>query len=228
MDQIKEAFQKVKQDIASLDEEISLIKQYMKENQEKLAFLDQKVQDFTQKIDKTLQTTLITPPTQNPQNSTVPTDNPTHNLPFEALKPQKLAFSTGNEGVPTNKPTNQQTNQHIENKGNEVFDNTLEVLNSLDNLKKEIRHKFKKITDQEFLVFSTIYQMEQEGEVDYRSVSKKLNLTETSIRDYVGRLIKKGIPVEKTKINNKMVKLSISENLKKIAPLPVILQLRDL
>jgi hypothetical protein len=228
MDQIKEAFQKVKQDISSLEYEISLIKQYLQENGEKLTFLDNKIQNLTQKIGENLQNIPLQNPTYNLQNSTIPTDNPTHNLPFEALKAQKLGISTGNGGVPTNKPTNQQTNQHIENEKEEVFGSALEVLNSLDNIKKEIRHKFKKITEQEFLVFSTIYQMEQEGEVDYRSVAKKLNLTETSIRDYVGRLIKKGIPVEKTKINNKMINLSISDNLKKIAPLPVILQLREL
>ena len=44
--------------------------------------------------------------------------------------------------------------------------------------------------------------------VDYKTLSKRLNLTESSIRDYVGKLIKKGIPVEKTKINNKMIQLS--------------------
>jgi hypothetical protein len=228
MDQIKEAFQKVKQDISYLEEEVASIKHYLQGNEEKLMLLDDKIQILTQKIGEKLQDISSSIPTYTPQNPTVPTDNPTHNLPFEALKDQKLGISTGNEGVPTNKPTNQQTNQHIENEGKEVFGNALEVLNSLDNLKKEIRHKFKRITDQEFLVFSTIYQMEQEGDVDYRSVSQKLNLTETSIRDYVGRLIKKGIPVEKTKINNKMIKLSISDNLKKIAPLPVILQLREL
>jgi hypothetical protein len=228
MDQIKEAFQKVKQDISYLEEEVASIKHYLQGNEEKLILLDDKIQILTQKIEEKLQNIHSLIPAYTPQNPTVPTDNPTHNLPFEALKDQKLGISTGNEGVPTNKPTNKPTNQHIENESKEVFGNALEVLNSLDNLKKEIRHKFKRITDQEFLVFSTIYQMEQEGDVDYRSVSQKLNLTETSIRDYVGRLIKKGIPVEKTKINNKMIRLSISDNLKKIAPLPVILQLREL
>ena len=123
-----------------------------------------------------------------------------------------MPFSTGNEGVPTDKQTNQQTNQQTEKT---YFGDALEILNSLDNLKKEIRNKFKRITDQEFLVFSTIYQIAEEtGYADYKSLSQKLNLTESSIRDYVGRLIKKGIPVEKTKINNKMIQLSVSEKLK--------------
>jgi len=111
---------------------------------------------------------------------------------------------------------------------NTSFGEAVEILNSLDNIKKEIRIKFKKITDQEFLVFSTIYQMEEQGIVDYHSLSQKLNLTETSIRDYIGKLIKKGIPVEKTKLNNKLVQLSISKNLRKIAPFPVIFQLREI
>ena len=63
---------------------------------------------------------------------------------------------------------------------------------------------------------------------DYKTLSKRLNLTESSIRDYIGKLIKKGIPVEKIKLNNKNIQLSISPNLKKIASLSTILQLRGI
>ena len=65
-------------------------------------------------------------------------------------------------------------------------------------------------------------------DVDYKIISVKLGLSESSIRDYVGKLMKKGIPIEKIRLNNKNVRLSISEDLKKIAPLSTILQLRDL
>jgi cell division septum initiation protein DivIVA len=225
MDQIKDAFQKVKQDIDSLNEEVSSLKHFLQENKERLISLDKTIQDLTNKLENIPKNSQIILPTQNLQNPTTPTYNPTDNLPFKALNDQKLGISTGNSGVPTNKQTNKQTNQHTEK---EPFGDAVEILNSLDNIKKEIRQKFKRITDQEFLVFSTIYQMEQEGPVDYKAVSQKLNLTETSIRDYVGRLIKKGIPVEKNKINNKLVQLSISNSLKKIASLPIILQLREL
>ena len=78
-------------------------------------------------------------------------------------------------------------------------------------------------------VFSLIYSLDQSGEeVDYPVLAARLSLSESSIRDYVGRLIKKGIPVEKVKINNKTVHLSISPNLKKIASLSTILQLRSI
>jgi hypothetical protein len=225
MDQIKTAFQKVKQDMDSMKGEIDVLKQFLSENKELLSNLDKKIQNLTQEISKIGHKEPIFNPTDTLQNQAIPTDKPTDNSPFKPLKPQNSVFSTGNQGVPTNKQINQQTNQQMENAS---FGEAVEILNSLDNIKKEIRTKFKKITDQEFLVFSTIYQMEEQGIVDYHSISTKLNLTETSIRDYVGKLIKKGIPVEKTKLNNKLVQLSISKNLRKIAPLPVIFQLREI
>jgi len=136
----------------------------------------------------------------------------------------------GNGSGKTDRQTNRQTNRHTTiSDGTQSFDEAAEILDSLDNIKKEIRLKFKRLTDQELLVFSTIYQLEEETRhVDYKVVSERLGLTESSIRDYVGRLIKKGIPVEKKKLNNKYVQLSISTNLKKVATLPTILQLRGL
>ena len=147
-----------------------------------------------------------------------------------------MPFSTGNQGVPTDKQTNRQTDkqtdQHMGKEGflpKDHIEKASEILDSLDNLKKEVRLKFKRLTEQEWLIFSTLYQLEEElGNVDYRALSNKLHLTESSIRDYIGRLIKKGIPVDKKRINNKNIVLSISSNLKKIASLNTILQLREL
>ncbi len=114
------------------------------------------------------------------------------------------------------------------NEQNSIHD-ALEILNSLDEIKKGIRLKFKRLTEQEIIVFSTMYQLEEElGHSNYKLLSDRLNLTESSIRDYVGRLIKKGIPVEKKKINNKQINLIISPDLKKIASLSTILELREL
>jgi hypothetical protein len=229
-DQIKNAFQKVKQDIDSINKELNNLNHFLSENKEKLLEIDRNLRELSLKLtefsSKKEEYTPTHNPTTNQENPTIPTYNPTNNPPFKPLNPKNLSFSTGNEGVPADRQTNQQTNQQTEKAS---FNNAIEVLNSLDNLKKEIRNKFKKITEQEFLVFSTIYQIEEEfGYADYKSLSQRLNLTESSIRDYVGKLVKKGIPVDKTKINNKMIQLSISEKLKKIAPLPVLFQLRSL
>jgi DNA-binding MarR family transcriptional regulator len=226
MDQIKTSFQKVKQDMDSMREEINILKQDLSKSIENLSELAKTIKDLTLQVSKISTKEKIDTPTDNLQNPTYPTHTPTDSLSFKPLKGQNMGISTGNGGVPTNRQTDKQTNQQTEKT---YFGDALEILNSFDNIKKEIRNKFKRITDQEFLVFSTIYQMAEEtGYANYKSLSQRLNLTESSIRDYVGRLIKKGIPVEKTKINNKMIQLSISEKLKKIAPLPVIFQLREL
>jgi len=136
-----------------------------------------------------------------------------------------------------NKPEEQinQVKQPVDNKQENIantqntFDNAISLISSLDSIKKELRLKFKRLTDQEFLVFSTMYQLDEEvGSSNYKLISERLNLTESSIRDYIGRLIKKGIPIEKQKINNKMINLNISANLKKIGTLPTIIQLREI
>lgn len=214
MDPVKEAFKKVREDMDSLTKEIFSLKTQLIELKEELK----------RAVSKSLQTSEL--PTHPPINSLYSTETPTDNSPYNALKPKILGISNGNGGVPTNKQTNKQTNQHTPESS---MEEALEILNSLDSIKKEIRLKFKELTDQEFLVFSTLYQLDEEqGYSDYRTISKKLNLSESSVRDYIGRLIKKEIPVDKIKINNKTIQLSVSKNLKKIVSLSTIFQLRDL
>ncbi len=244
-DPIKEAFAKVKEEIDYLYNELNVLKNLLE---------DVKNQQTNQhSIQPTLQQTQNSPlqPINSSLNELQPTNQhqiktnqhiiPTHNNQEEEFKAQNLSFSTGNEGVPTNQPTNQQTNQHpiistpTLNKGsvNLKIDNlqrVSEIIGSLDELKKEVRFKFKRLTEQEMVVFSTIYQLEEQGlVVDYSLLSQKLGLTEISIRDYIRKIIKKHIPLVKIKEeNNKKILLSIPKDLKKIVSLNTILQLRQL
>ncbi len=205
MDPIKEAFQKVKAEILDLKKEIQEIKQEL-------------------------------------QQTDNPTDNPTH-IPTlitlsEPLKQPNLAFSTRNRGVPTdnptNKPTHQQTDKSNENLSYQAnfddFEQARKILDSLDNIKKEIRLKFKRLTPKEMLVFSTIYQLEERNieEITHKILANILNLSESSIREYINKLTKKGIPILKIRQNNRKILLKISQDLKKIASLSTIIQLREL
>jgi DNA-binding MarR family transcriptional regulator len=245
MEQIKEAFYKVKQDIELLKKEISNLNQGLVETRKSLIEVCEILKEYSYKYKENKSS----PPTDSiPTHSSISSTsligNPTHNLSQSLPDTQNLGISIGNEGVPTDKQTDKQTNQQTdkssynpentpkktrESISENSIDNAIQILESLDNLKKELRLKFKRLTDQELLVFSTLYQSsEEEGYTDYKNLSEKLKLTESSIRDYIGRLIKKGIPVEKVKINNKMIRLSISPNLKKVASLSTILQLRSI
>jgi len=242
---IKNAFQKVKSDFQFLLLELNSIKAEVSLMRQDLLDLKQ-----TQMIQPT-QPINLSPqiPTQNQENPTIPTHNPTQNTiptdewPYYALKPSFMQVSTGNEGVPTDRQTNRQTdNRHIfrtssntkqDKQDKDIPINHLEkakeILDSLDSLKKEVRIKFKKLTEQEMHIFSLLYQLDDEGElVDYPVLAQKTGLSESSIRDYVRKISLKGIPVQKEKLNNKRVLLHISQDLKKIATLDTILKLRDL
>ena len=227
-EKLKESFSKVKKDMDILTNEISEIKQEISKIKQ---FLD----DFST---STLRQINTTDNVTSTHNTTVPYE-------IEGLKYPNLGISIGNEGASTDRQTDRQTdnsthfspgipqkpqkadlNQNIETNIQEAS----EILDSLDNLKKKIRLQFKKITQQEMLVFSTIYQLEEQksNNISYKEIAIKLGLSESSIRDYVQRMINKGIPIKKNKINNKKLILSISPELKKIATLSTIIKLREL
>jgi len=251
MDLIKEAFGDIKRDITYLNEVFFNLKRELTETRESMIEICEIVKELEQK-NKTLELALNEFKQTNPLNIQTNLENiSTQNTLFKPLNDQILLISKGNEGVPTDRQTNQQTDRQtdiytkkpkkeefmetfqlsskLDEKKENSIDNAIKILDSLDNIKKEIRLKFKRLTDQELLIFSTIYQLEEEaGEANYRIIAEKLNLTESSVRDYIGKLIKKGIPIEKNKINNKNINLSISQNLKKIASLSTILQLRGI
>ena len=209
--QVKDAFQKVKKDIDSINlqfsdfrQEIYNLRQEMISVCKILENLSLEIKDIKEvrkeggKIEKNNQNSYIPTPTDQQLIQTIPTDNPTHLMPLKPLKPLNKVFSTGNRGVPTDRQTDRQTD-NIRQKS--PIQDAAEILDSLDILKKEIRIKFKQLTDQEVLVFSTLYQLEEEqGPIDYKTLADKLGLTESSIRDYIGRLLKKGSPSIKIKL----------------------------
>ena len=211
MDPIKEAFSRIKEDILLLKNEIYDLKDQINEIQ-------------------TTQTHIYSQIDQQ-------TDKQTHNQTFDSFSTPTEQSSIGNGGVPTDRQTDRQTNQQTQESSHNLpkdpiseFAKANEILNSLDDLKRDIRLKFKGLTPQEMLVFSTLYSLEEQNtdEVTYRTLAEQLQLSESSIRDYINKLTKKGVPIEKIRQNNKTVLLKISQDLKNVATLATILQLREL
>ncbi len=240
MDPIKEAFSKIKQ-------EINTLKQELLEIQTKINNLS---------LNPTIPTYT---PTETPISTDRQTDRQTNNkpnYPLERLYHPNSYSSIGNRGVPTDRQTDRQTDRHMENLSKtphlqentkymefpqdelnspqkdpiSEFQKAKEILSSLDNIKKEIRHKFKSLTPQEMLVFNTLYALEEQKtpQITYKLLANNIGLSESSIRDYTNKLIKKGIPIEKTKQNNKTITLKISSDLRNVATLDTIIQLREL
>jgi len=208
MDPIKEAFSRIKEDINQLKDEIFSIKAQINQ----------------------IQTT----PEQNTSNIPQQTDRQTHKHSEEAQYRPNFNSSIGNEGVPTDRQTNEQTDRQTHNYAQIThktdFEQANEILSSLDSIKRGIRLKFKRLTPQEMLVFSTLYSLEEQNieEITYRTLARQLQLSESSIRDYINKLIKKGVPIDKIRQNNKTIVLKISQDLKNIATLATIQDLREL
>ena len=208
MNPIKEAFSKIKKDIQSLKEEIQQLKLQVEHTQ-------------------TNPTHISTQTTQQTDKQTNKQTTPTHILPIESPYHQNSNTSIGNEGVPTDKQTNRQTDKQTHYS---EFKQANNILESLDSIKKGIRLKFKRLTPQEMLVFSTLYALEEQNntEITYKALSIQIGLSESSIRDYINKLTKKGIPIKKIRQNNKIIHLKISQDLKNIATLATIQNLREL
>ena len=235
---LKDAFTKVKKDIFNLQSQLLSISREIQLLKRTLTPTDKPTD--TQNSNKTSADT----PTQEHKIQTntlqVQTNTLKEHLP-EAFKPKDFKVSIGNEGVPTDRQTNQQTdrqthkfaqlNTFLSDKEDKITQiaRVSEILGSLDTLKKDIRSIFKKLTPQEMLIYSTIYQLSDQGfTIDYPLLASKTSLTESSIRDYVLKLQKKGVPLAKTKENNKKVVLSIPQDFKKITSLSTIFSLRKL
>ena len=74
----------------------------------------------------------------------------------------------------------------------------------------------RKLTKKELLIYLTIYQLEDEegSRPTYLLLSEKLKSTPENIRIHIHRILKKEVPLKKTKINNKVSLFSIPAEFK--------------
>ena len=243
MDPIKEAFNNVKREISVLQNEFLDMKKELSEIQNSLLILSKSLAELVKITASTHKEKKETAKQHIPTQITSSTHPSTDNLHFKAIKSHNINGSIGNDGVPTDRQTDRQTDNPTDNSAKIQHNsinpltnspvakqiNTTLVLEQLDAIKKELRFKVKRLTNQELLVLSSIYQFEDRGEiVDYSLLSKNLNLSESSIRDYIQRIIAKGIAINKEKINNKRIVLHMAPELKKLASLNTLLNLRNI
>lgn len=193
-DKIQEAFNKVKKDILELREEISSIKNQIKD----LFDLVEKICKGSEKIQH------------------IPLERNLKKKKINELSPN-FHFSIGNEGVPTDKQTDRQTDRQTLGTSSALFLEDLRLL----------QRKIQQLTRQEFLVLSTLYLLGNERKyVTYRDIALKTKLSESSIRDYIAKLVRKGVPIQKEKFNNKQVILKIPSEFRELAPLDLLIRMR--
>ncbi|MBS3172572.1 hypothetical protein J4438_03260 [Candidatus Woesearchaeota archaeon] len=212
---LKKAFSKVKEDISSINMRIDS--------------LERSINSLISQNNEKKQA--------NPLNSS-------QNDQFKPQIPMKKVFSSGNEGVQS---INHSTiNQSITDQSHnlnaysrqikENYDDKPEIQEnrvlkrlstdqslinqslSIQSLKKDLEDRFSSLTSQEFLIFLTIYQIEEDigRPVTYNDLANKLSLTSGCIRGYVSSIMRKGLPLNKLKINNRTLTLSIKPDFKEL------------
>ena len=120
--------------------------------------------------------------------------------------------SKGNEGVIND---HQQSTTTIINAQQSTTSN-LDL--SLKELSRGLTSVFQSLTDREFSVFVSIFELEKQlPEVTYTDLANKLAISEPTIRNTVNRLISKKVPLQKIRFFNKKVSLSLSKELHDIS-----------
>jgi len=207
---IKLAFSKVKSDIEVLQNEILSSKQAIQEGKETIESLKSKISELK-----------------------------------EILLELKSQFSTGNEGVQSinHSTINQSLTEHSEewtehsekqakhseewtehskdlrNSSQSIMQHPLRssTFSKVRELNEALSKTFQSLTNQEFKVFLTIYQLEDErGRATYGDLALKTSLTSGCIRGYVSSLILKGAPIVKTRQKNRQASLTIDNSFRSL------------
>ena len=218
MDKIKDAFSKIKRDIIFLNSELKEIKQMLN----RISFKDSE----TTKLNKTENAKAGGLSEENLDNGW---GSNSYNMPLEVPKSSFQHVSKGKGGVQTDRQTDRQTD-NSSNPGSLGSFSTEKVVSELQVVREDLKKMIISLTTQELSVFCTVYSLEDRGfnEITYSLIAKELNLTESSIRDYITRLFKKKAPLEKKRINNKQISLRVSPGIKVIASLSSIISLKGI
>ncbi len=148
-----------------------------------------------------------------------------HSTNNQSITNQSLSehkFGQYTPQISNNYANNGQSNQSLSNQSLSNQSHSKHSLNTqklnIQSLKKDLEGRFNALTSQEFLVFLTIYQIEEDLKrpVTYNDLSERLKLTSGCIRGYVSALMRKNLPLTKAKINNRTMTLSIKSDFKEL------------
>ena len=214
---LKKAFTKVKEDISSLNNRLNKI-----ENALNQLISQNNVENPPSSSENSLKQA------QNPQihqsssgNEGVQSINhSTVNQSFNNQSHPKHSIEQYTPQISTNYNKKQGTNHSLINHSTDNHSTIKHSLSTqslnIQSLKKDLEERFSALTSQEFLIFLTIYQLEEDcsRSIPYNDLSNKLSLTTGCIRGYVSSLIRKNLPILKSKINNRTLTLSINPDFK--------------
>lgn len=196
-DPIKEAFGKVKEDMELLKKEINTNKKAISEQNKVLEEIKGDLKEILKEK--------------------------------KEIKDNSAFFnvSIGNKGVVDDRRLSMVNSRRLSTMINDQQQATT-TEEEVKNLNQTLTFRFKNLTDREFSVFLAIYELEQElgGDVTYVDLANRLNLTESSVKTHVNRILSKQIPIQKERFFNRKSSLSIKKGFKDPKVLSELIKLR--
>ena len=210
-DKIKKSFSKVKEDIESLKTQLNEVKSLIEALSKKDIF-SKKSEEKDVKVPST--------PEEVSSTGNQGVYAGIHSFIHSFDRHSTGIHSTDTRQAETDR---QQTNQNLlQNPINQQIGLTNFQNNQQTNVSwsssnlKQIDSLFLTLTKQEFITFITIFQLEEDIKrgISYLELSRHMSLSEGCIRTYVSQMLKKGIPLQKIRLNNKLTLLLIEKEFK--------------
>jgi len=145
-------------------------------------------------------------------------------------KDEKSSFfdiSRGNKGVDNNRQQSTINSQQWTTMIREAKQEA-EVEKSVQTINQILTSRFDSLTDREFVVYITIYDLEKEKrDVYYVDIALRLKITESSVRSHVAHLLNKKVPLTRERYFNGKSLISIKKGFKNPEILDKLLKLRQ-
>lgn len=100
----------------------------------------------------------------------------------------------------------------------------------IEEIKQSLNNVFQTLTNREFKVFMAIYSLEEQhnSPTTYVELAKNLDLSTSSIRDYISELVRKGAPIKKEKSRNGIAYVSVLPEFKSLNLISKLIAFRNM
>jgi len=100
----------------------------------------------------------------------------------------------------------------------------------IEEIKADLNKVFLSLTNREFKVFMAIYSLEEQhsSPTTYSELAQNLDVSASSIRDYISELIRKGAPIKKEKSRNGVAYVSVLPEFKSLNLISKLIAFRSI
>lgn len=100
----------------------------------------------------------------------------------------------------------------------------------IEEIKQNLNKVFQTLTNREFKVFMTVYSLEEQhnSPTTYAELAHNLDLSTSSIRDYISELMRKGAPIKKEKSRNGIAYVSVLPEFKSLNLISKLIAFRNM